>query len=191
MARDFTGTADYLELGSAPVTAMPLSMACWFNADNQTTSTVPLSICTGGGVGRFQLTVAGAVAGDPLQATAFGDAGGNNSAVTSTGYTAGVWTHGLAIFTSQTSRRIYINGGSSAQATTSITAPAAVDRVVVGARYSTIVGALFPGLIAEAAIWNIAFTGAEASLLAAGVSPMHVRPELQILAPRRLSRSEA
>ena len=44
MAYEFNGTTQYLSVSSAPITALPFTMAAWFNSDSITTTQVILSL---------------------------------------------------------------------------------------------------------------------------------------------------
>lgn len=183
MARDFDGTNQRLSSDTPALTAVPITMACWFNADDATKlqglmclSELGTSPATGD---FFGLDLRGDVAGDPVRATSYsGSAGGNDYASTSSGYSTGTWQHAAAVFATTTSRAAYLNGGSKGTDTASNTPSAgALERTVIAARISTSSDYYhFNGRIAEAAIWNVALTDAEILLLSLGYSPMFVRP---------------
>jgi len=180
MARLFNGTNDALRATSAPVTAAPLTIACWFN---QTASAAGLLVSIGvnGGGDRLQIFTNGplsqAVAAGAIQ-------GGTSGQSVLTGVpTAGEWNHAAGVFTSATSRTAYWNGAAGTPNTTSAT-PSGVNSVVIGARYNTTLGAYFSGSIAEVAIWNAALTAEEIASLSKGFHPTLIRPaSLQFYAP--------
>lgn len=176
MAYDFNGTTGVYEVSSAVVTALPITLACWFNADSAAVSGSMLAVSTSGGTGRVTITAAGTVAGDPVQAGTVTSGGTATSVNTTTGYTVGTWHHACAVFASSTSRTVYIDGGSSATDTTSVNATG-MNRTNIGARYSGTLGSYFDGKIAEAAVWNVALTAAEVASLAKGFSPIQVNPQ--------------
>jgi hypothetical protein len=172
-AGDFNGTTQYFIGGSAPVSAVPLTMACWFRGNSTLTGAL-MSLSTNGGTARYSLVAAGTIGGDPIQAGATNSAGTGANAVTSTGFTSGVWHHAAGVSRPPSDRAAFIDGGSKGTETTSITAGA--DRTLIGARISTTVGAFFTGRIAEAAIWNTNLSDDEVAILAKGFSPQQVRP---------------
>lgn len=173
-AGDFNGTTQYFIGGSAPVSAVPLTMMCWFRGNSTLTGAL-MSLSTNGGTARYSLVAAGTVAGDPIQVGSTNSAGTGANAVTSTGFTSGVWTHAAGVWATTSSRTAYINGGDSGTETTNITAGA--DRTLIGARISTTVGAFFTGRIAEAAIWNTDLSPEEIAIGARGFSPWQIRPQ--------------
>lgn len=83
--------------------------------------------------------------------------------------------HGLAVWTSATSRAIYLDGSNKGTDTNSST-PANMDRTSIGREMDSSPGDSWDGMIAEFAVWNVALTDAEALILAAGYSPQFVRP---------------
>ena len=98
---------------------------------------------------------------------------------TTTGYTANTWHHACAVAASDASRSVYIDGGSKATTTTSISVSGEY-RISIGRFSDSSPSVYFSGKIAEAAIWNIALSDAEVALLAKAVSPLMVRPEALI-----------
>lgn len=185
MAYDFNGTNQYLSIGSAVRTTVPLTMACWFNSDS-TTATQSLISIDGDGDGgtgetRFAMVAGGALTGDPVAISAKNSSGTDGLAQTSTGYSANTWTHAAGVFTSTTSRTAYINGGSAVTNTTSVT-PDQLAATLIGAS-STESGVSFyaNARIAEVGIWNVALSAAEITSLARGMKCYRIRPASLIL----------
>lgn len=184
MAYNFNGTNQYLQLGSAVVTAAPLTMACWFNVDSVTVSHTLVSITnagTTGGITRFALFAAGAITGAPVRAIASDTLNNNGIAATTSGYSANTWHHAAGVFTSNSNRAVYLDGGNSATDTTSIT-PTLLDRTNIGVQFLQGPGgtsgiAFADGRIAEVGIWNAALTAAEIASLADGMTCDKVRPQ--------------
>jgi hypothetical protein len=184
MAYDFNGTNQYLQMGSAVLTAAPLTMACWFNSDSLTVSQILVSITnqgTAGGISRFAILAAGAISGDPVRAIASNTALQNGIATTTSGYSANFWHHAAGVFTSASSRFVYLDGGNSGTDTTSIT-PTELNRTNIGVQFLQTAGGtsgltFADGLIAEVGIWNVALTAAEIASLAKGMTCDKVRPQ--------------
>ena len=174
MARLFNdASSQYLTVASAPVPAVPLTLAAWFNSDDITIGQSILHIGVAGtSNNRFTLNAQGDTAGDPVRALTR-----NTSTVvaaTTTGYSANTWHHACGVFSAVDARAAYIDGGSKGTDTNSQT-PTGIARTDVGTLSA--VGSYFSGLIAEAAIWNVALTDDEVAILAKGFSPLFVRPE--------------
>lgn len=187
MALDFNGSTHYLAASSVPVAAEPLSMGCWFNADNTTAGLNAMSLGANAASGHWRLGLLGNVSGDPVSAAKQSDAGGNARADTSAGYSSGTWNHGLAVFASATSRTAYLNGANAGTNTDNLADPTAAF-TGIGALVRAANSLFMDGKLAECAIWNVALTAADALMLAAGYSPLFVRPAnlvLYTLTPHR------
>lgn len=176
MALDFDGTASYVEATSAIVTTTPLTLAAWFYLDvNNVNQTIVGITASGATNARFTIQVqntgvlrAGCQAGSSTT-------GADSSANTSTG----TWQHGCAVFTSSTSRTIYLDGGNSGSDTTSSTpSSAALNRTTVGTQWRNQARENFANArVAEVAVWNAALNATEAAALAKGIRPSLVRPQ--------------
>lgn len=108
------------------------------------------------------------------------------------GVSNGVWAHVAGVQSSATSRTAYVNGAAGTPNTTNIgAAPASLDRTTIGALIITGSRLSFSGGdIAECAIWNVALTTAEIASLAAGASPLVIRPaNLVLYAPLNVAAS--
>jgi hypothetical protein len=176
MAYNFNGTDQHLTVASTPVTSVPLTLACWFNPDSITTNGVLLQIHDGTALNRFGLVILGTFAGDPVRAACI-QGGLEGSADSTTGYTAGTMQHACGVFASNSSRTVFLNGGSSATST-SLIAPSGVNAIDIGRRLNSGVGGLFfDGKLAEVGIWNAALTAAEVASLARGMTCDKVRPQ--------------
>lgn len=176
MARLFNDAAsDNLETSTLPVSAAPLTMACFFRSDDITIAQDLMAISlVASSDQRFRLIAGGNAAGDPVRANARTTASG--TADTTTGYSANTWHHAAAVFASTTSRTAYIDGGSKGTNTTSL-APSGMTRFNIGVSQSNPVpSGYLSGDVCEAGIWNAALTDAEILSLAQGMSPRLVRP---------------
>jgi hypothetical protein len=175
MAYSFNGSSQYISISSAAVTAAPLTIACWFYVSN-TVNNGLINVSSASGDQNFRLSAQGATAGDPVRAQALNGAA-NGFADTTAAFANNTWTHGCGVFTSSTSRTVYINAGNSATNTTSVTPPS-IDRMFIGVTRN---GSAFTnytnGYIAEVGIWNTNLTLPEVAALAKGASPIMVRPQ--------------
>lgn len=173
MSRLFDDAAsDKLELGSAVLTGVPISIAAWFNSDSTALNQGIASVwASGSSTNFFTLEASGGVGGDPVRATT--SAGGTTgAAATSAGYTANAWHHACGVFSAINARAAYLNGGSKGTETTSAT-PASINRTGIGQRRGA---TFFSGMVAEVGIWNAALTDDDALALARGASPLMVQP---------------
>lgn len=174
MARSFNGTTQYLSNAGAVLTAVPLTMACWFYSTSATTLQTLMSLgVSGANDNRFSLFASGATAGDPVQAQTRGTA--NASALSTTGYSINTWQHACGVFASATDRRAYVNGGGEGIENTSRT-PVGINSTYLGALQGASPATFLVGRIAEPAIWNVALNASEIAALARGVSPLRIRP---------------
>lgn len=153
-------------------------MACWFNSDSSTAAQDLFSLVPDTGTNDgFRLRAGGDLGGDPVQMKSR-EGGAEDSCSTSSGYTTGTWTHALGIVAGIADRRVYINGGSKGTDTTSRDVTlASTSKVSVGAYRTDNTFNETDGRVAECAIWNVALTDADALVLAAGYSPLFVRPD--------------
>ena len=167
LAYSFDGVNDYLTIPFAAFPgAYPFSISCWFNVPNVTDAFYLLSINDiNSSDAYFALAAAGTLTGDPVVVLA-GDAGGTSFAQSSAGFTANTWHHVLAVFTSVSSRTVYLNGGSSGTETTARSPNLALlDNIAVGAlRRSSVIHSQC--LIDDIAIYPIALNATQAGYLA-------------------------
>jgi hypothetical protein len=176
MARSFNGSTNYLQVEAAVVSGTPLSISGWmFNADSGV-GVVTIATVQDKDVAdqRHILQLRGSVAGDPVGA--FSQDASESPAVNSTtGTTVNTWHHACGIWASATSRTIYLDGGSKAEDTTSVS-PVGFDRTSIGANRDSTPSGFFNGRIAEVTIWNVALTDDEVLALASGINPFRIRP---------------
>lgn len=171
MARTFvTASSQYLEIASAVLSAVEITMACWYNVSSLATSQALMCIGNSGAGDRFELLINGST---NIQATA-----ATSSAATASSSTApstGVWQHACGVFTSATSRAAFLNGGGKGTNATNRT-PSGVNQTAIGRRNNNSPGLYVGGRIMEAGIWNTSLTDAEVASLAAGMCPLSIRP---------------
>lgn len=177
MAFTFNGTTQYLNATSVPVTASPLTIACWglrttlTSVGNATFVALTDQASSGSNFALRHSTGTNAV-----QATVQYDGGSTYSALTTKNMTANTAHHLCGVFTSSTSRTAYIDGGNSGSETTNIT-PKTPSRVLIGAGWYGSISQYVNGWIAEVGIWNVALTADEVASLAKGFTPSKVRPQ--------------
>lgn len=173
MARDFNGSTGTLSKAVAVASSLPVTIAGWYNTDTTASSQTIASIGTNGGTARYHLAISSSGPNILAQATNTAGSNGNASAGTPT---TGTWQHAAAVFATTTSRTAYFNGVAGTPNTTSVTVSGA-DETRIAARYNSgSLGLFFDGRLAYVAIWNADLTAAEIAMLAAGVSPLLIRP---------------
>ena len=151
--------SQYLKIDSAAVPDYPLTLACWFNADDATLNLALMFVGDKDVAEKYcGLRAEGAVAGDPVRAYSR-----NTSAVyadSTTGFTANKWHLATGVFASAASRIAYIDGGSPGSNTSS-QAALNWDRTAIGYFGDSTPTNYFSGKISVAYIWNRALTAAE------------------------------
>jgi hypothetical protein len=175
MAFSFNGTNQRLTPPLPPATISPLTIVCWFNASNNTTTGALITLTnSANSTNYFTIYASGAVVGDPVQLLTQGT-GGNQIVSTTAGYASNSWSHACAVFESNTSRTVFLNGANSALGSVPIS-PQGINEFNIGS-FKVTAGNWFSGLIAEVGIWNAALTAAEIASLAKGMTCDKVRPQ--------------
>ena len=153
----------------APISAKPLTMACWFRRPLGTVGT-PIILFDGANVNRrfgISLGTTGTVAVVEFD-TAWA------SVTTTTTHTANTWNHACATFTSNTKRTPYLNAGGNRDSNGNA-ALTGVTSMRIGINQNT--ANSLNGDVAEVGIWNVALTQPEISSLAAGMTCNKVCPQ--------------
>ena len=180
MAYEFNGTNQYLTTAAAPVAVVPLTMACWFNSKSIAANQRLVGLySTAGARPYWDISARGADAGDPIGLTVFDAVSAVQATVSTTGYSANTWHHACGVFTSATSRTIYLDAGSSATGTTNIVPNQTINASRIGVFIDSrgILSQYLNGSIAEVGIWSAALTAAEVASLAKGMTCDKIRPQ--------------
>lgn len=172
MARGTYSTSNYFSVGSAPATAAPVTLACWFNP-NATSLQTLMQLGDAGATNYLMLYVQTAGVFSLLSAAYDGSSVGTSNAST---VSTSTWQHACAVFTSTTSRQVYLDGSAGSLDTTTVT-PTGIDDLSLGRRLTSGNARVFDGYLAEAGVWSVALTAAEIAALAAGYSPRFIRPQ--------------
>jgi hypothetical protein len=175
MAYNFNGSNQWMTTASSPISAIPFTMACWFNSNSVAAGQSLVNLVNTSNNHYYGLFASGDVANDPVQFFVF--AGGFAGALTTAGYSANTWHHACGVASSNTSRAVYLDGGNSATSTVNLSATP--NQIRMG-RFVNIAGSAslyMNGLIAEVGIWNAALTAAEIASLAKGMTCDKVRPQ--------------
>jgi len=182
MARTFTDAGDkHLKCPSAVVTAKPLTLACWIYPTT-TTQDHYMAMSLGNSANYYDQYYIGyspewPSAGDRTLRFVQRDSSG--SVVESkTGLSVNGWNHIAGTIDSSGNMKAYVNSNASTGQTGSRD-PASLNQTGVGclARGTSYDYFCFEGSIAEGAIWDADLTADEIAVLAAGYSPLFVRPQ--------------
>jgi hypothetical protein len=175
MAFALNGTNRFLT-ATTPITAVPITVSCWFLANNNTANMALVVLENNSGTHRFDLQALGATTGDPIQSgTASG--GPSSFARTTTGFSANTWNHACGVFSTINSRTAYLNAGAKANNTGS-QIPNGISVLKIGAlNLSGTNVSFFNGSVAEVGIWNASLTDAEIESLAKGMTCDKIRPQ--------------
>ena len=169
------GSTEYLEADVGVVSAYPYSMSCWFY--------VP----TGwGGASATAMYVgdkdvsndhyASMLIGNDQTVRNYTRGGGAVEAVsTSTNWSLDTWHNGICVWVRAIEKKVWLDNGGLASNTNAAT-PANIDRVSIGRNGDSTPGWYADFYLAECAIWDIQLTAGERATLAAGYSPLFVRP---------------
>ena len=180
----FDGSNDYVSLGS-PITAYPFSVSAWWYPTDMTVFSAIFAISAAGGNDRrWTMEMRNNTEGNVLALTAqsaptYSQTNSTASCVVNT------WQHCAAVFTSATSRTIYLRGGNSATGTTSVT-PSGIDTTAIGrlVNVTNPSGALYAkGSIDDVMLFNRALSASEVLRLSSR------RGIAYEMAPRRRSSS--
>jgi hypothetical protein len=176
MSYAFNGTNQYIS-GNAPVTALPMTFACWANSNAGTSAQTMINISRDpdGSTHRLNLNLQGTVAGTPIRGVQIGTEGTFNANAGAFG--ANVWQHSCCVFASSNSRTAYRNGVPGTTNTSTVNT-SLLSLLYVGAvRLAASPGNYMSGNLMEVGIWNAALTTAEVLSLARGISCHFIRPQ--------------
>ena len=177
MARLFDDAlTQYLFNATTPITAAPLSMGCWFYADNDALELALMFVGdTASNQNYWSLFLQGGGGADDVSLRAR-EAAGFTDVATTTNYTINTWHYASCSVVAVDDRDVYIDGGSKGSSAVART-PAGVDAMSVGVTYRLAPHQYMSGRIKWPAIWNVALDDDEHAALATGIPPILVRPQ--------------
>jgi len=190
MARLFTAANSERFVVSELVRGVsPVSMGCWFFAVNASSDDYAMLQLTDQSSPNnfFRLGFAGARGNsDFREIMAFVGGTADSDAALTPATVLNEWHHACAVFPDVNSRTAFLDG-VPALTTTTISHPTGIDAMDVGFEGDLTSGDPWDGRLAHVAVWDIALTTADVEMLAAGISPLKVRPNnLIFYAPLRL-----
>lgn len=177
-------TSNYIFRLSTPVTAVPFSISAWVYLTNDAANNNIVVLNSSTDNHASGITAEGNVANDPITAY-FGDSTGFSFARSSSAYSLNTWTHVCGVFSSATSREIYVNGSNVGSNSASRT-PVAFNRINIGVYRQGGFNAFdaLNGRISQVAIYNKALSSPEINSLAKGFSANRVTPQsLKVFVP--------
>jgi hypothetical protein len=173
LARLFDDTSSqYLNLGSAVLSAEPITVSAWFYTDDNAQSGAQTVFSLGSSSSSthyFVLWWASATTTMEAIARAAAAARKATYSVTPTNNT---WYHVGGIWATTTDRTVYFDGNTGNN--TQFASPT-VNQTSIGARWTTSASQFMSGRLADVGLWNVALTSTEMGMLQAGYSPWQVR----------------
>jgi hypothetical protein len=178
MARDCDVAGDHLRYNGMPFSAWPITMACWFNVRSVVSNGAAMSLSDGGTTDAMEMNPR---TSDNKLRVLNRNGGVGASAVSDNTWTQNVWSQGIIVTASDTSRFAYLDNGTATEGTASSVWPTLVDEVQYARSGSLRFSYLW---IAECAIWTAVLTAPERKLLSLGMKPKYIRPaSLAIYSP--------
>lgn len=183
MARRFNGTSDYLSRASALV-GSPIgnfTIAAWIRPEDILVQGIVIGLgnSTVDVPGLAVIGVYGDISPGMVRFTAnWQGAGHYATADSAVGISANVWSHIAAISSTTTPySSVFVNGGNRVDnPTTTAGTGLEPNRTAIGCLLRTSPQTFFKGDIAHVAFWNAKLSDQEVAALAAGVSPLLIRP---------------
>jgi len=172
MAFSFDGITSKLSLGTALITAVPFTVACFFKESTVAIKTM-FTADNANITNRFVLSSS---TGGIIQALTTNTT--NASATTTETYADNMWNSAAMVSGSATSRYAVLNGRFSVVNSTSKT-PTGISTFIIG--NSSAGTSSWDGLLAEFAVWQAALTPRELQSYNSGVPASLIRPENLIL----------
>lgn len=168
-------TPDYLVVSAVPQPNIPFTTCGWFYADAD-----PGLMTVVGGVDDtinneyYDLSLKGDSGDRKIRARII-----NGSALdlwTTTTYSLNTWHHGCGIYNAANSA-VFLDGGGKTSGALRPYPSSDINTTNIGMMRDTTPAYAMSGNIAEVAIWTVSLTDAEVAILAAGYSPLFVRPQ--------------
>ena len=165
-------SSQYLSVGSTPVTAATYSIAGWWKPTTHVANQVFFCIGDSGSSAHVSELYYSA---SENRLYHFTSAAGFSQSYASLTPTDGVWYH-VGSVERGTTRDCYANGVIGTTATSTVT-PTNLNAIYLGVQqYSGSKAGYTNGALAEFGLWNVELTASEFASLAAGASPLMIRP---------------
>jgi len=186
VSRSFDGTNDVLSNANGILTAVPITQACWTKRGATGAAHGLMGLFTGTSDNhRFNLQWN---ASDALVAVTRTTSSGLATTTATVAETT-TWHHVAGVFPATNSRSVYLDGANKVTNTTDLT-PVGINKFLIGERADGTSD--LNGLIAHAAIWNVALDDAEIAMLGTDrVHPLMVRPQSLVAYWQHMGRDTA
>jgi len=183
MARLFDdGSSEYLEIDTAAITDVPMTISLWFRTNDVTLNQYGVTLADKDVEDqRFGIGAGGDIANDPL--FFYARNGVDSIVIPTTNFmTVNTWHHGLVvgeISGTDASYKVILDGdtGNAGDSGSEVARPVGFDRTSIGRMGDSTPSDYFSGDLGEVAIWNINMSYAEVVELATGAVAWKVRPQ--------------
>lgn len=174
MSRKIDTTPDYLVRTSPIVTAYPFTVAGWFLPNTGSNIHRLWGEANTGASADFFLINYHST--NTLLVAAF-DVASQENAFTTNAANLNEWNSFVGIFTSPTSRTAILNGDLASKGTNTVsTSPTSLDNTSLGALVrSSVLASAIDFLLANVAVWDVAFTDNEITAHSRGAHPHEIR----------------
>jgi len=168
--------SQYLYINEVIGGTEPFTVAGWYKTDDLTVNKAIWSLALDSVDTEYFTLLLRSAAGGGFVTTAIADTGQSVVYVnTTTTYTSNIWQHAAAVYTSNSSRDVYLNG--SYKGTSAASLYVGASRTSIGCLYRSSICNYFSGKLAGIAIWDIALSEDELVQLAGGIEPIGIQPE--------------
>lgn len=171
MARSLaSASSQYVERTTFPQAALPCTIAAWFRVTSIGGSLFQ-RVATWSDLSTANVA-ASIIVNFPLDGSVSNQVNPPNQLPSKSGVTANTWHHACSV-SETTAARIYLDGVAGGDVTYSTPTFGTATYFTLG-KVSSV--QYLDGAVAHVAVWNVSLNAAEAAALAAGVSPLLVRP---------------
>ena len=176
MARDFSGTGEYLSGSFVPgnISNYPFTMAVWVRLDSVGADAVIWELVDISG-SNIKQRLYFRSSGADFWAQSRNPTSG--AAISGGTVTANTWHHACGVFTLSNSRACFQDGANKGTNSSNISFDSNIDSTVIGGfGNSGVFSTNFNGKLAEAGVWDVALDDFEVAALGKGYSPRLIRP---------------
>lgn len=156
----FDGVDDYVDANYTGATSFPITLSCWVKFDD--VSTIPTVMAISDASENNQFFGMGVRNDSGTYVWRIYNYNASFVSASSTGaVSTGVWYYVTAVFTSNTSKKLYIDGIEVCELTANAVIPTGLDKIAVGRFTRLTPGGYTDGNIACASVYNKALSSTE------------------------------